>query len=166
MLDFIWVWDWHVTRLWFLLSINSEYSLEGLKLAEAPILWPPDAKSWLRSALGLTWVSLGKDPDPGKDWRWEEKGTTEEEMVGWHHWLNGHEFEQALEDGEGQGGLMCCSPWSHKESDTTERLDSSSIWAPRVHPRPRQALDSLSVLLSPSITVSLCLLQRRLGGPA
>ena len=68
--------------------------------AEAPILWPPNAKSWL----------IGKDPDAGKDWRQEEKGTTEDEMVGWHHRLNGHEFEQAPGVGDGQGSLTCCSP--------------------------------------------------------
>ena len=66
--------------------------------AEAPILWPPDAKSWL----------IGKDPDAEKDWGREEKGTTEDEMVGWHHWCNGHEFEQTPGDGEGQGILECC----------------------------------------------------------
>ena len=80
---------------------------------ETPILWPPDAKSWL----------IGKDLDVGKDWGCEEKGTTEDEMVGWNHWLNGHEFEQALGVGDGQGGLACCSPWGHKELDTTERLN-------------------------------------------
>ena len=84
--------------------------------AEAPILWLPDVKSQL----------VGKDPDAGKDWRWEEKGMTEDEMVGWHHWLNGHEFEQALGVGDGQGGLACCSPWGHKKSDTTEQLN----WTP------------------------------------
>ena len=63
--------------------------------AETPILWPPDVNNWL----------IGKDPDAGKDWRQEEKGTTEDEMVGWHHWLNGHEFEQAPGVGDGQGGL-------------------------------------------------------------
>ena len=68
---------------------------------ETPILWPPDAKSWL----------IGRDPDAGKDWRQKEKGTEEDEMVGWHHWFNGHEFEQAPGDGEGQGDLACCSPW-------------------------------------------------------
>ena len=78
--------------------------------AEAPILWPPDAKNWL----------IGKDPDAGKDWRWEEQGMTVDEMVGWHPWLNGHEFEQTPGDGEGQGRLACCSPWGHKESDTTD----------------------------------------------
>ena len=79
--------------------------------AEAPILWPPDVKSWL----------IRKDPDAGKDWRQEEKGTTENEMVGWHHWLSGHEFEQTLGDGEVQGSLACCSPWGCKESDMTEQ---------------------------------------------
>ena len=68
--------------------------------AETPILWPPDAKNWL----------IGKDPNAGKDWRQEEKGTTGDEMVGWHHWLHGHEFEQASGVGDGQGGLACCSP--------------------------------------------------------
>ena len=64
--------------------------------------------------------SLEKDPDAGKDWRWEEKGMIENEMVGWHHQLDGHEFEQALGVGNGQGSLACCSPWGHKKSDTTE----------------------------------------------
>ena len=78
--------------------------------AETPIIWPPDAKSWL----------IWKVPDAGKYWRREEKGTTEDEMVGWHPWLDGHEFGQALGVGDAQGGLACCSPWGHKESDTTE----------------------------------------------
>ena len=82
-------------------------------VSEAPILWPPDVKSWL----------IGKDPNAGKDWRQEEKGTTEDEMVGWHHWLNGHEFGWTLGAGDGQGGLACCGPWGHKESDMTERLN-------------------------------------------
>ena len=74
--------------------------------ADSPIIWPPDVKSWL----------IGKVPDSGKDWRQEEKGMTEDEMVGRHHWLNGHESEQALgEDGKRQGSLMCCSPWGCKE---------------------------------------------------
>ena len=77
--------------------------------AEAPILWPPDVKSQL----------IGKDLDAGKDGRQEEKGMTEDEMVGWHHRLNGHEFEQTPGDSEGQGGLACCSPWGLKELDTT-----------------------------------------------
>ena len=65
---------------------------------------------------------MGKDPDAGKGWRQEEKGMTRDEMVGWHHWLSGHEFEQALGVGDGQGSLVCCSPWGHKELDTTEWL--------------------------------------------
>ena len=73
-----------------------------------------DAKSWL----------IGKDPDAGKDWGQEEKGTTEDKMVGWHHWLNGEEFEQTLEGGEGQGILVCSSPQDHKELDTTEQLNN------------------------------------------
>jgi len=81
--------------------------------AEAPILWPPDEKNWL----------IGKDPDAGKDWRQEEKGMTEDEMVGWHHWLEGHEFEQAPGVGDGQGSLACCSPWGCKELDMTEWLN-------------------------------------------
>ena len=80
---------------------------------EASILWPPDVKNWL----------IGKDPDAGKDWRREGKGTTEDEMVGCHHRLDGHEFEQAPGVGDGQGGVMCCSPWGCKESYTTERLN-------------------------------------------
>ena len=78
--------------------------------AETPIPWPPDAKNWL----------TGKDPDAGKDWRWEEKGTREDEMVGWHHWLDGHGFGWTPGVGDGQGGLACCSPWGCKVSDTTE----------------------------------------------
>ena len=84
---------------------------------EAPILWPPDAKNWL----------IGKDPDAGKDWRQEEKGTTEDEMVWWCHWLNGHEFQQALGVGDGQGGLACCSPWGCKESNTIEQLNWTEL---------------------------------------
>ena len=83
--------------------------------AETPVLWPPHEKSWL----------TGKDSDAGRDWGQEEKGTTEGEMAGWHHRLDGHEFEWTLEDSEGQGGLACCVSWGHKESDTTERL----IWS-------------------------------------
>ena len=83
--------------------------------AEAPILWPPDANS----------LFTGKDPDAGKDWRREEKGMTEDKMVGWHHWLNGHESEQAPGDSEGQEGLECCSPWGCKESDMTEWLNNN-----------------------------------------
>ena len=89
---------------------HPEYSLEGLMLKYWRILWIPDGKSRL----------IGKDPDAQKDWRQEEKGMTRDAMVGWHHWLNEHEFEQALGNGEGQRSLLCCSPWGRKESCTTE----------------------------------------------
>ena len=83
---------------------NQPWICIGRTEAEAPTLWPLDAKSWL----------TGKDPDAGKDSGQEEEGATEDEMVGWHHWLNGQEFEQTLEDSEGQGRLECCSPWGHR----------------------------------------------------
>ena len=86
-------------------------------VAEALILWPPDAKSRL----------TGKDPDAGKDWKQEKKGMTEDKIVGWHHWLNGHEFEQAPGNDEGQGSLGCCNPWGCKESDTTEWLNNNKL---------------------------------------
>ena len=85
--------------------------------AETPILWPPDAKSWL----------TGKDSDAGRDWGQEEKGTTEAEMAGWHHRLNGHEFEWTPGVGDGQGGLACCDSWGRKESDTTERWNWTEL---------------------------------------
>ena len=96
-------------------KVNQPWIFIGRTDAEAdvPILWPHHAKSQL----------IGKDPDAGKDWRQEEKGTTKDEMVGWHHWLNGHEFEQTPGVGDGQGGLACCSPWGLKELDTTEQLN-------------------------------------------
>ena len=80
--------------------------------AETPIVWPLDGKNWL----------IGKDPDTRKDWR-QEKGKTENEMVGWHHWLDGHEFGWTPGVGDGRGGLACCSSWGRKESDTTEQLN-------------------------------------------
>ena len=100
--------------------------------AELPIFWPPDAMNWL----------LRSDPNAGKDWRHEEKGMTEDEIVGWHSQLDGHldghDFEQALGDGDGQGSLVCCNPWAHREPDMTEQLNwtelncvpimNSSVW--------------------------------------
>ena len=83
--------------------------------AEVPIFWPPDAKSWL----------IIKDLDAGNIWGQEEKGVTEDEMVGWYHWLNGHEFEQTPGDSKGQESLVCCSPWGQKESDITEWLPNN-----------------------------------------
>ena len=81
--------------------------------AETPIIWPPDVKSWF----------IRKDPDAGRDCGQEEKGTTEDEMVGWHLWLNGHGFGWTLGVGDGQEGLVCCSSWGLKELDTTEWLN-------------------------------------------
>ena len=86
--------------------------------AETPILWPPEVKNWL----------LRSDSDAGKDWRQEEKGTTEDEIVGWDHRLDEHEFEPTPGFGDGQRNLACCSPWSHKESDMTERLNWLLLW--------------------------------------
>ena len=92
--------------------------------AETPIVGPPDVKNWF----------IGKDPDAGEDWRWEEKGMTEDEMVGWHHQLDGHEFEQAPGVGDGQGSLACCSPWGHKELDMTKQL----VWTENVVQGPER----------------------------
>ena len=101
-------------------EISPGCSLEGMMAkAETPILWPPHAKSWLN----------GKDPDAGRDWGQEEKRMTEEEMAGWHHWLDAHEFGWTPGVGDGQGGLACCDSWGHKELDRTERLIwSDLIW--------------------------------------
>ena len=85
--------------------------------AETSVLWPPHAKSWL----------IGKDSDAGRDWGQEEKGTTEDEMAGWHHWLDGCESEWTLGVGDGQGGLACCDSWGCKESDTTEQLNWTEL---------------------------------------
>ena len=85
--------------------------------AETPILWPPHVKTWL----------IGKDSDAGRDWEQEEKGTAVDEMAGWHHRLNGHEFEWTLGVGDGQGGLACCDSWGCKESDTTEWLNWTEL---------------------------------------
>ena len=85
--------------------------------SETAVLWPPHAKSWL----------IGKDSDAGRDWGQEEKGTTEDEMAGWDHQLDRHEFEWTLGVGDGQGGLACCSSWGCKESDTTEWLNWTEL---------------------------------------
>ena len=85
--------------------------------AETPIIWPPHAKSWL----------IGKDPDAGRDWGQEEKGMTEDEMAGWHHRLDGHEFAWTPGVGDGQRGLVCCDSWARKESDMAERLNGTEL---------------------------------------
>ena len=97
--------------------------------AETPILRPPDVMSWL----------IGKDPDSGRDWGQEDKGTTEDEMVGWHHRLNGHGFGWTLRVGDGQGGLACCGSWGHKESDMTERLS----WIDRIIEKAKEFQENI-----------------------
>ena len=92
---------------------NQSWIFIGRTEAETPILWPSDGKNWL----------IGKDPDAGKDWRQKEKGVTDDEMVGWRQWLNGHEFESTPGVGDGQRHLVCCNPWGVKELDTTEWLN-------------------------------------------
>ena len=108
--------------------------------AETPILWPPDLKNWF----------IRKDPDAGKDWRQEEKGMTEDEMVGWHHWLSGHEFEQSPGVGDGQGSLACCSPCGCKVSDMTEQL----IWTELRHLNNRKSSNSGTWDVAPFICIA------------
>ena len=110
--------------------------------AETPILWPPDVKNWL----------IGKDPDAQKDRGQEEKGTAEDEMAGWHHWLHGHESGWTPGVGDGQGGLACCNSWGRKESDTTEWLNWTEchllIFAISMHSINKNFLRLLSILIS------------------
>ena len=108
-------WTARISNQSLLKELSPEYSLKGLMLKLKLQNWPPGPKNWL----------LEKDPDGGKDWI-REKRTTEDEMVGWHHQLNGHEFEQVPGDDEGQGSLACCSPWGHKQSHMTVQLNSSN----------------------------------------
>ena len=109
--------------------------------AETPVLWPPHVKSWL----------IGKDSDAGRDWRQEEKGTTEDEMAGWHHWLDGHESEWTPGVGDGQGGLVCCDSWGRKESDMTEWLN----WTELVSNKVSFFQDSFRVVCSYGLPSSL-----------
>jgi len=121
------IWDllWRSSQNWAWVSIqkmgvlNKSWIFIGSTDAEVegPIFWPPDVKKWL----------IGKDPDAGRDWRQEQKEMTEDEMVGWHHRCNGHEFEQTPGVGDGQGSLVCCSPRGHQESNTTERLNWAEL---------------------------------------
>ena len=104
--------------------------------AEAPILWPTDSKNWL----------IWKDPDAGKDWRQEEKRVTEDEMVVWHHWLDGHEFELAPGVGDGQESLTCCCPWGCRELETTDRLNWTEFLLGTLDPEHRMLLCSVTCL--------------------
>ena len=113
-----WLEDFHKSKLVLVITEIQPVHPKGNQSwtdveAETPILWPPDAKNWL----------IWKDPDAGKDWRQKKKGMTEDEMAGWHHWLNGRESEWTLGVGDGLGSLACCSPWGCKESDMTEQLN-------------------------------------------
>ena len=116
--------------------------------AEAPILWQPGMKSWL----------IGKDPDAGKDWRQEEKGVTEDEMVGWHYRLNGHELEQTPGDNEGQGSLVCCSLWGCKESYMTEQLKNKKpdLWLKSTNSIVRLLCELVQLLTSLHFSFSIC----------
>ena len=113
--------------------------------AETPVLWPPDSKNWL----------IGKDSDAGRDWGQEEKETTEDEMAGWHHWLDGRESEWTPGVGDGQGGLACCDSWGHKESDTTERLNWTELLVPVWYTHPPKFTWPLSPILATSNFSSL-----------
>ena len=103
-----WLWEWEIHGLG-----RTQLPPLIILLFLSPVLWPPHAKSWF----------IGKDSDAGRDWGQEEKGTTEDEMAGWHHWLDGHESEWTPEVGDGQGGLACCDSWGRNESDMTDWLN-------------------------------------------
>ena len=133
----IWMWElghkesWTVKN-WCFGTVVLEKTLESpLDCKDIQPVHPKGNQSWIFTGRTDAEVEtqlkrlIGKDPDAGKDWRWEEKGMTEDEMVGWHHWRDGHEFEQALGVGDGLGSLACCSPLGHNESDTTEWLNWS-----------------------------------------
>ena len=116
----LWCWGRLLRVLWTARRSNQSILQESWVFfgrndgkAETPVLWPPHVKSWL----------IGKDSDAGRDWGQEEKGTTEDEMAGWHHQFDGREFEWTPVVGDGQGGLACCDSWGRKESDTTEWLN-------------------------------------------
>ena len=115
--------------------------------AETPILWTPDGKSW------LTW----KDPDAGKDWGQEEKGTTEDEMVGWHHWLNAHGFGWTPAVGDTQGGMACCGSWGRKDSDVTERLSWTEL---NLNPEKSNYDWTVKLILSGFLYRNCCALNR------
>ena len=113
---------------------NQSWIFTGKTDTEAPIRWPPDAKNWL----------IGKDPDARKDRGQEEKGMTEDEMVGWHHWLNGHGFGWTLGVGDGQGGLACGGSWGHEDSDMTEQLNGTDI--PKTCNNQGRKISTLNIL--------------------
>ena len=114
---------------WESLELQGDQTTQSWRTSALNIHWKDRCWSWSSNTL-TTWCEepggkIRKDPNAGKDWRQEEKGMTEDKMVGWHHWLNGPEFEHALGDGEGQGSLECCSPWGRTELDRTEQLNNN-----------------------------------------
>ena len=115
----LWCWRRLLRVPWTARRSNQSWVFFGRNdaKAETPVLWAPHVKSW----------RIGKDSDAGRDWGQEEKGTTEDEMAGWHHRLDGRKFDRTLGVGGGQGGLACCDSWGHKESDTTERLNWTEL---------------------------------------
>ena len=123
---------------WFTIKpVNPKGNQSWIFIAKAPILWPHEVKKWL----------IGKDPDAGRDYGQEKKGMTEDEMAGWHHQLDGHEFEWTPGDGEGQGGLVCCDSWGHKESDVTERLNWTELnWTIYAHEKASTLVHSSTIL--------------------
>ena len=150
------LWCWRLLRVpWtarrsnqsILKEISPEYPLEGLMLTEAPILWPPDAKNRL----------IGKDPDAGKDWRQEEEGTTEDEMVGWHPWLNEYEFAQALGVGDGQGSLAAVHGISKSWTQQSNWSELTDVSFPLRWKSPKEiytsVLPEVHQILSESFTV-------------
>ena len=113
-----------VSPLFLLLPLRPSQSISQEQFAKGTV-WKTSWSQWREWGLGLCYPR-GADPDAGKDWGQEEKGSAEDETVGWHHWFNGHEFEQTPGDSEGQRSRACCSPWGHKESDMTECLNNNS----------------------------------------
>ena len=113
--------------------------------AETPILWPPHAKSWL----------IGRDPDAGRDWGQEEKGMAENEMAGWHRQLDGHEFKWTPGVGDGQGGLVCCYSWGHKESDTTDRLNWTELEHSVIARDRKNGCKSISIWVGLQVTLHI-----------
>ena len=147
-------------------EISPIFQLEN-QSNQSNIHWKGWCWSWNSNTLALDVKNrlIGKDPDAGKDWRWEEKGTTEDEMVGWHHCLNGRKFERAPGDGEGQGGLVCCSSWYDKESDTTERLNNNRDMAKTAGDFALQKWSGVSVHghYQQGFAISWCVLGASLG---
>ena len=114
---------------WESLGLQGDQTNQSYRKSILNIHWNVWCLNWSSNTLstyGKNWL-IGKDPDAGTGWRWEEKGSTEDEMVGWHHWLNGHGFEWTPGAGDGQGSLVCCSSWSRKELDMTERLNGTEL---------------------------------------